>query len=141
MGGKGLGKRKATGKGRSKGRGKTAAPMGSEFWENKLEEEGRKDVGSNVYQGVIQRYIGKLGYGFISPDSPDSMPKNVKAALAKQTAAAEEKGRSIEDGNLLYFRKPDVNHDEDFKLTPGTPCTFVVYVDNKGAGARDVSKL
>ena len=67
-----------------------------------------------------------------------------QVAEAKEAAAkskeAEEKGNFIEDMNLLNFRKPDVNHEVGFKLTDGVAVTFQVYVDNKGAGAFEVSK-
>jgi len=137
---------KDKGKGK-KGKGKKgkggkfrAAPLQSKFWEQKVDEEDRKTVGSKTFSGTIQRYIMKFGWGLIAPDDPSSLPKNVKNALAKSKEEAEEKGKEVEDENLLYFRKPDVNHEEGFKLAEGVACTFQVYVDNKGAGAYEVSQ-
>ena len=52
---------------------------------------------------------------------------------------AKVSGQDYGDPNLLYFGKPDVNHQEGFKLAVGVAVTFQVYVDNKGAGAYEVS--
>lgn len=41
--------------------------------------------------------------------------------------------------NKAQPRKPDVNHTDGFKLTGETSVTFRVYLDDKGAGAMDVS--
>merc|ERR1712039_277784 len=134
-------KGRSKGKGKGKGKGKKhAAPLASEFWERKVEDEDRKELGEKTFTGTIQRYMGKFGYGFISPDDPAGLPKKVIAALKAAVEQAEDDGREVEDPDLLYFRKPDVNHSDDFRLTNGTPCTFKCYVDNKGAGARDVSQ-
>ena len=100
------------------------------------------DDGAKTFSGIIQRYICKSGYGFIIPDDPDSLPKNVKAFLAMQAnvaKVAKEAGQDYGDTNLLYFGKPDVNHQEGFKLAEGVAVTCQVYVDNKGAGAYEVS--
>merc|ERR1711933_516900 len=136
---KGKGKGKGKGK-KGKGKGKRgAAPLNSNHWEKKLEEESRKVVGSRVYSGTIQRYNWKFGYGFITPDNPGSLPKNVKGKLQEMVESEKEKGKEVDDENLLYFRKPDVNHTEGFKLGEGVAVTFCVYVDEKGAGAYEVS--
>lgn len=134
---KGEGKGK---KGKGKGKkGKRAAPLSSTFWEKKVEEEDRKAVGSKVYTGTIQRYNIKHGYGFITPDNPSGLPKSVTAALNKAAAQAKDDGKTVSDETALYFRKPDVNHTEGFKLAEGTACTFECYVDNKGSGACEVT--
>lgn len=135
--GKGTGKRK--GKGKSKGKGKRAASLSSDFWERKVEDEDRKAVGSKVFTGTIQRYNLRHGYGFITPDNPAGLPKSVSTALKKAAEAATEAGREVADASALYFRKPDVNHTEGFKLAEGTACTFECYVDNKGGGACEVT--
>ena len=57
-----------------------------------------------------------------------------------EAAAAEEAGKTVSDPDMLYFRKPDVNHEEGFKLAEGTAVTFKLYIDDKGAGACDVSQ-
>merc|ERR1712070_549926 len=133
------GKGKSKGKGKGKGKGKRSAPLKSNFWEKKLESENREVVNTKTYNGTISRYNMKGGYGFISPDNYNGLPKKVKESLAAAAATAAEAGKEQEDTTLLYFRKPDVNHQEGFKLAADTPVTFTVYVDEKGAGACDVS--
>eukprot|EP00928_Gymnodinium_smaydae_P044214 TRINITY_DN2950_c0_g2_i1.p1 TRINITY_DN2950_c0_g2~~TRINITY_DN2950_c0_g2_i1.p1 ORF type:complete len:194 (-),score=52.37 TRINITY_DN2950_c0_g2_i1:256-837(-) len=132
---------KAGGKGKGK---KRAAPLSSKFWERKLEEEDRHELGEKTYTGTIQKYSFKFGWGFIVPDNAASLPKKVKTKLAESFAAAqakaEESGKEAGDPNSLYFRKPDVNHKEGFKLAPDVKVTFKLYVDDKGAGAKDVSQ-
>lgn len=150
---KGFGKGKDKGKDKGKGKGKgkkgkkgkkgfKCASLNSHFWEKKVDSENRETVGDEIYSGVIVKYITKQGWGFISPDDPDSLPEVVKSALADAHEKAKESGKELEEGteNHLYFRKPDVNHEEGFKLATDTPCTFQLYVDDKGAGACDVSK-
>jgi cold shock CspA family protein len=141
-GGKSRGKGKSKGKSKGKGKGKKfAASVGSAFWEKKEDSENRQILGEKAYNGTIQRYQKKFGYGFILPDNPAALPGKVKSKLAAAVKAAEAAGKDVSDKNALYFRKPDVNHDEGFRLSEeGTPCTFKVYVDDKGAGACDVSQ-
>uniref|UniRef100_A0A7S1RK68 Uncharacterized protein n=1 Tax=Alexandrium catenella TaxID=2925 RepID=A0A7S1RK68_ALECA len=132
---------KGKGKGKDKGKGKgkfRAAPLNSKFWERKVEEENREELGG-VYSGTVQRYLWKGGWGFIAPDSPDEMPRQVKDKQAEAQQAAEKNGKEWTDADLIYFRKPDVNHAEGFKLTEGVAVTFSVYVDDKGAGAYEVT--
>lgn len=134
------GKGKGKSKGKSKGKGKLrAAPLKSQFWEKKVEHEGRKELGDTAYPGTIQRYNWKQGWGFILPDSVAALPGQVKKKMKEAEAAAEAEGKEVKEKGLLYFRKPDVNHAEGFKLTDAVAVTFRVYVDDKGAGACDVS--
>eukprot|EP00435_Cladocopium_sp_Y103_P041504 s3269_g11.t1 len=116
-----------------------AAPLKSEFWNKKVEAEGRKEIGDTVLPGVISRYSVKQGYGFIKPDNPQGLPIPVKKKMNEAEAAAEAEGKEVKEKGLLYFRKPDVNHEEGFKLAEGTMVTFRLYVDNLGAGALDVT--
>mmetsp|Transcript_77123 Transcript_77123/g.229784 ORF Transcript_77123/g.229784 Transcript_77123/m.229784 type:complete len:216 (+) Transcript_77123:79-726(+) len=127
------------GKGKGKGKRRFAAPLSSKFWERKEEEENREVIGSETFAGVIQRYSVKQGWGFIMPDYPNDLPQEVKDRLAKSCKEAEAEGKEVSDPNHLYFRKPDVNHTDGFKLSKDAPVTFSVYVDDKGAGACDVS--
>jgi len=46
-------------------------------------------------------------------------------------------GKEVREKGLLYFRKPDVNHVEGFKLGRDAQVTFRVYVDEKGAVTID----
>mmetsp|Transcript_131307 Transcript_131307/g.262020 ORF Transcript_131307/g.262020 Transcript_131307/m.262020 type:complete len:209 (+) Transcript_131307:78-704(+) len=125
-----------------KGKGKRimrAPPVNSEFWSNKLGEENREELGNEVYSGIIHSYNWKLGWGFIMPDNPEDMPQQVKDRLKESMNSAKAEGKDWADMNLLYFRKPDVNHTEGFKLGKDVAVTFCAYVDDKGAGAYEVS--
>merc|ERR1711988_139774 len=138
--GKGKGS-KGKGKGGKKGKGKRrAASLNSDFWENKVEEENRKELGDIAYPGVVQRYSFQQGWGFIKPDSLKALPAQVQKKITASEKEAEEAGKDVKEKGLLYFRKPDVNHEEGFKLAADVSVTFRVYVDEKGAGACDVTK-
>jgi len=129
------------GKGKGKGKGKKrAAPLASQFWEKKQENENRQVLGEKTYKGTVQRYNVKFGYGFISPTNPGGLPQKVKNKLSEQVTAAQEAGKEVSDPDLLYFRKPDVNHEDGFKLTEDVAVSFKLYIDDKGAGACDVSQ-
>merc|ERR1712110_1393863 len=134
--GKGKGKRTIKGK----GKGKRAPRVDSAFWSKKEDEENRKSVGSDTFNGTIIHYKRAQGWGFIKPEQPNSLPKNVKAKLEKASKELKAAGKEVANEYAIYFRKPDVNHDEDFKLVEGSPYTFEVYVDTKGAGASNVTK-
>jgi len=126
--------------GKGKGRkGTRAPPLDSEFWTVKLDGENREELGSETYTGVIHSYNWKFGWGFIMPDNPEDLPQQVKEKLQESMEAAAADGKEWTDENLLYFRKPDVNHTEGFKLGKEVPVTFCAYVDDKGAGAYNVS--
>lgn len=125
-------------KGKGKGKGKRSAPLASKFWEKKEENENRQVLGEKTYTGTINRYNVKFGYGFVIPNS--AMPLKVKNKLSEAAQAAMQAGKDVDDPNKLYFRKPDVNHEEGFKLAEGVTVTFKLYIDDKGAGACDVSQ-
>ncbi|CAJ1346402.1 unnamed protein product, partial [Effrenium voratum] len=140
-GGKGT-KGKGTKGNGAKGKGKgnmRAAPVKSQFWQKKVESEGRKELGDSAHPGVIFRYNIKQGWGFIKPDNMSGLPAQVRKKMSEAESAAEESGKEVKEKGLLYFRKPDVNHTDGFKLSTEVPVTFRVYVDDKGAGAMDVS--
>jgi len=126
--------------GKGKGRkGSRAPPLDSEFWTNKLGDENREELGIETFTGVIHSYNWKFGWGFIMPDNPEELPQQAKDKLQEAMEAAAAEGKEWTDENLLYFRKPDVNHTEGFKLGKEVAVTFQVYVDDKGAGAYEVS--
>eukprot|EP00929_Paragymnodinium_shiwhaense_P096854 TRINITY_DN5858_c0_g1_i1.p1 TRINITY_DN5858_c0_g1~~TRINITY_DN5858_c0_g1_i1.p1 ORF type:complete len:199 (+),score=69.77 TRINITY_DN5858_c0_g1_i1:104-700(+) len=131
-------------KGKGNGKGKLRpAGLKSSFWENKLAEENRAELGNKTYSGTIVKYFWRQGWGFIAPDNFNGLPKKVKDAINAATEESIEKaaaaGKEADDSKLIYFRKPDVNHQEGFKLGPDTAVTFSLYMDEKGAGAKDVS--
>jgi len=127
-------------KGKGKGKFNKAAPLNSLFWERKVEDENREIIGEEMYSGTIERYNLRQGWGFIQPDDPDELPEEVMAKLKEANTEAEKEGKEIGDlKQKLYFRKPDVNHADGFKLTQEVAVTFSVYIDDKGAGACDVT--
>merc|ERR1711956_22930 len=117
-----------------------AAPLNSRFWERKVQDENREIIGEETYSGTIERYHLAQGWGFIQPDDPDELPQEVMTKLEAANTEAEEAGKEVGDlRHKLYFRKPDVNHADGFKLTKEVAVTFSVYIDDKGAGACDVT--
>eukprot|EP00929_Paragymnodinium_shiwhaense_P078368 TRINITY_DN4060_c0_g1_i5.p1 TRINITY_DN4060_c0_g1~~TRINITY_DN4060_c0_g1_i5.p1 ORF type:complete len:206 (-),score=82.33 TRINITY_DN4060_c0_g1_i5:109-726(-) len=129
------------GKGKGKGKGKRKGPAGlqSKFWEKKIEEENREELGAKTYSGTVSKYFFRQGWGLIAADNFNGLPKKVKEACEEAAQKAEEAGKENVDKTLIYFRKPDINHQEGFKVAPEVAVTFSLYVDEKGAGARDVS--
>lgn len=116
-----------------------AAPLHSKFWMRKVDNENREVLGEDTYSGTIQRYNLKQGWGFVMPDNPNELPQQVVQKLDEANKEAEDVGKQVSDEHLLYFRKPDVNHADGFKLKSDVPVTFNVYVDDKGAGACEVT--
>eukprot|EP00929_Paragymnodinium_shiwhaense_P052499 TRINITY_DN2629_c1_g1_i1.p1 TRINITY_DN2629_c1_g1~~TRINITY_DN2629_c1_g1_i1.p1 ORF type:complete len:243 (+),score=72.37 TRINITY_DN2629_c1_g1_i1:83-730(+) len=135
---------KGTGKGKGKGKGKLRpAGLKSSFWENKLGEENRAELGNKTYSGTVVKYFWRQGWGLIVPDNFNGLPKKVKeamdAAMQESMEKAAAAGREAKDQQTLYFRKPDINHQEGFKVAPEVAVTFSLYMDEKGAGAKEVS--
>merc|ERR1712146_626107 len=127
-------------KAKSGGKGKSsAAPLESKFWESKLEDENRQELGAKTYSGTVSKFFFRQGWGLIAPDNFNGLPKKVKEACEEAAKKAEAAGEEDVDKTLIYFRKPDINHQEGFKVAPEVAVTFSLYVDEKGAGARDVS--
>jgi hypothetical protein len=122
-------------KGGVKGKGKKGAPgANSPFWKEKEAGENRQ-VLEGTYTGTIQSYNIKFGWGFLLPDSVEVLPAEAQEKIAQANVTAAEKGK--EGQNLLYFRKPDIV--AGVKVAKDQPCTFSVYIDDKGAGACEVS--
>merc|ERR1712070_1172953 len=115
--------------GKGKGKRFSAPKLDSEFWTNKVEDENREAVGSDTFSGEILMYNRRQGWGLVVPDDVNALPKKVKAKLQKAAKELKEAGKDINDKNknAIYFRKPDVNHEEGFKLMEGTNCTFECY--------------
>ena len=91
-----------------------------------------------TFKGTVQRFIPKLGYGFITPADAASFPQDVKRALAKQIRDAKACKVPIVGADALYFSEKDVTHDGGVELTAGAQVTFQVRSDNKGPSAFDV---
>ncbi|CAJ1420298.1 unnamed protein product [Effrenium voratum] len=114
-------------------------PGGTPITQEALEH--RQEEGSQRYSGTIQWWHRWQGWGHILPDPDSKFPPAVQQKLDETAAQAAAKAKSEEKGNekLLYFRKADC----EWTLRPdlGKKVTFGVYVDDKGAGARDVTPV
>merc|ERR1712146_504459 len=104
-------------KAKSGGKGKSsAAPLESKFWESKLEDENRQELGAKTYSGTVSKFFFRQGWGLIAPDNFDGLPKKVKEAIEAATTQSIEKaaaaGKEVDGTHTIYFRKPDVNHQE-----------------------------
>jgi cold shock CspA family protein len=101
--------------------------------------ENRQDVGGQKFEGTVSWFTWRQGWGHIAP-SPDALlPPAVNQKLDEMVAAAAAKekadGKPVE--KLLYFRKADC--EWGFKPEVGQKVVYTVYVDDKGAGAKDVA--
>ncbi|CAE7552841.1 unnamed protein product [Symbiodinium pilosum] len=100
--------------------------------------EHRKEEGGQRYTGTVQWWQRWQSWGHIVPDVGQALPPTVQAALdaAVAQAAAKAKPDGKPPEKLLYFRKVDCQ----WNLRPevGKKVTFTVYLDDKGAGAKDV---
>lgn len=99
--------------------------------------ENRISMGVGTYRGLIAFWNWRQGYGFIRPEPNCLLPEKVVAKLAEQAEAARQRGKRVAEDTLLYFRKADVA----LGLNPmqGSKVGFQVYIDDKGAGACDVT--
>merc|ERR1740121_1533174 len=137
--GKGGGTMYAKGKdGRGKGKGKSSAPPADDpFWSEKVDAENRQEGDGMVYPGTVANYNIRAGWGFILPDDPTGLPEDVTAAIDAAVAEAQAKGKNVDNANLIYFRKPDLA--EGTKVEKGGAVEFMVYTDDKGAGAYNIT--
>jgi len=133
---KGLTKGFGKGSAKVKGKTKSSPPKDSEFWTTKMESENRQ-VLEGSFEGIVSSYNIKHGWGFIKPDNPELLPLEVQSKLAEMAVAELEKGKTVSDEQLLYFRKPDIL--ADFKASKDAAVAFSVYIDDKGAGACEVT--
>lgn len=88
--------------------------------------------------GKIYSYNQKRGYGFILPEDPSSLPKQVKIKLAEGRAELEEAGKEVWNDSVIWFDEHDVYKGEGFKLEKDVYVYFQVYIDDRGAGACEV---
>lgn len=98
--------------------------------------DNRKQL-DGEYPGKIFSWNWSSGWGFIAPDDLSSLPKDAQLAIEAASEKAKQSGKS--DDKLLYFRKQDFGKGCTSWLKRGMPCTYKVYVDDKGAGACEVS--
>ena len=103
--------------------------------------EHRQEEGGQRYSGTIQWWHRWQEWGHILPDPDTTFPEAVQKKIDETAAQAAAKARSEEKGKekLLYFRKADC--DWNLRTEIGKKVTFGVYVDDKGAGAKDVAAV
>merc|ERR1712039_431453 len=101
------------------------------------EEQGREEVGDEFYTGeLLQR---RKNYGWIKPAAFSKLPAEVKEMVKAKRASVKEHGSENEvfKQMVLFVHMSDV--EEGTKVSPGDKVKFQVYVDNEGAGAREVT--
>merc|ERR1712039_733097 len=105
------------------------------------EEQGREEVGDEFYTGeLLQR---RKNYGWVKPSAFSKLPaevqKKVKEMVKAKRASVKEHGSENEvfKQMVLFVHMSDV--EEGTKVSPGDKVKFQVYVDNEGAGAREVT--
>eukprot|EP00439_Symbiodinium_sp_Y106_P036570 s1909_g4.t1 len=89
-----------------------------------------------TFSGTITAYNKKFGWGFILPDNVEELPEEAQIKIAEASEQAVSNGKSAQ--SLLYFRKPDIT--EGCEADREKACTFSLYVDDKGAGALELSR-
>mmetsp|Transcript_15828 Transcript_15828/g.28128 ORF Transcript_15828/g.28128 Transcript_15828/m.28128 type:complete len:343 (-) Transcript_15828:125-1153(-) len=102
--------------------------------------ENRQEVGgAEKFAGSISWYSWRQGWGHIAPDPLAALPPLVSAKLDEMALAAKTAKPDKPAERLLYFRKTDCEWGA--KPEAGKKVTFSVYVDDKGAGAKDVAAV
>ena len=81
-----------------------------------------------TFSGIISTWVTGVGFCYVTPDDPDSLPQYVKDGWAKKAAMIGMPGQ-------IFFRKSDVNQQERFKLCEGVAVTFKLYVVQRGEDA------
>eukprot|EP00933_Yihiella_yeosuensis_P013475 TRINITY_DN12473_c0_g1_i1.p1 TRINITY_DN12473_c0_g1~~TRINITY_DN12473_c0_g1_i1.p1 ORF type:complete len:345 (+),score=97.21 TRINITY_DN12473_c0_g1_i1:73-1107(+) len=115
-------------------------PQGLALSQENLEH--RQEVGGEKYAGVVSYWNWRQGWGHIQPDATAMLPPAITQKLDEMVAAAAAKALATPGAvpkpaeKLLYFRKAD--SDWSFKPDTGKKVFFTVYIDDKGAGAKDV---
>lgn len=130
-------KGKEKGNVKGKGKGKGPAPIDSPFWERKKASERRMELGNEEYAGRVVKYAHHQSYGYIEPDDKSALPTDV------QTNLAQRHNKERDTPNGIYFRAPDVLHEQGVTrrdLGRGDFVTFKLYLDARGVGAFDVKQ-
>jgi len=100
--------------------------------------EGRQYLGNKRYTGSVQWFSVKNGIGFIIPDHFNSLPK---VAQQKSTEAAQrvaDKSQQEVFEGLMFHRRDKT--DAAARLGEGSKVSFNVFVDNRNAGATNVTE-
>jgi len=100
--------------------------------------ENRKMHGNRAFQGTVELYNWRQGWGFIKVNAGINLPANINKKIAEMRQASEEKGKTVSDATdkILYFRKDDIQ--KGVRLEKDQAVSFQVYTDDKGAGACEI---
>jgi len=99
--------------------------------------ENRISMGAQVHKGEITTWNWRHGWGFLRPEPSTNLPPRVTSKLLQQVQAARSRGKQISEERLLYFRKDDCQWGAP--LQRGAKVNFQLYIDDKGAGACEVT--
>jgi len=99
--------------------------------------EHRVVLGTRTFQGIVEMYNWRRGWGFIKGAPGVAFPPNVVAKIKQMQEESAKRGKATVGQDLmLYFRKEDLNFGA--QVDKGQQVTFKVYTDDKGAGACEV---
>lgn len=137
--GKGKGKVSPKGYSKGKGKGKYRAPASSSSqWKETPAEARQEEAEGKEYEGVVEYYNFRGGWGKIKPAYFQDLPANVQAKLEEAREKAQAEGKEG-DHSCLWFKKSDILGDS--KVGKQSLVAFRVYVDARGAGAYDITSL
>jgi len=104
--------------------------------------EGREMVGSTKYQGEVNMWSWKSGFGWIKPATASKFPAKIQQALKadheKRLEKAKKAGKEIPTEPMLFMRSSD-KADPSTRLNKGDKVTFKVYSDKFGVGACEIA--
>lgn len=98
--------------------------------------ENRISMGPQTFRGEVGIWNWRQGWGFLRADPSMALPPRVLAKLEHQQQAARQRGKTITDDKMLYFRREDCA--PGFTIQQGSVVMFQIYIDDKGAGACEV---
>jgi len=112
----------------------TTLPGGHPLTQDAL--ENRIAMGSQSYTGEIVM-LHQFGWGFIKVDPHVQLSQRVMQKLQQMQADTIARGKRVSEDRMLYFRKTDCLLG--FFPARGARVTYQVYVDDKGAGACEIT--
>mmetsp|Transcript_68325 Transcript_68325/g.119106 ORF Transcript_68325/g.119106 Transcript_68325/m.119106 type:complete len:178 (+) Transcript_68325:141-674(+) len=106
--------------------------------------EGRTPMGDFLHEGTIAKACIQdkpvRAYGWIKPNDPLKLPKEVRDKMnemttAKKAKALENQHEQSFQEDMLFFKNADVDGFPAVELKADMEVKFKVYIDQKGAGA------
>merc|ERR1712008_580559 len=102
--------------------------------------EHREVHGSHAFQGTVDMYNWRRGWGFIKASPGVVLPPVVTARVKELEDDATKRGTQQQQAESgLYFRKEDIAPCIAQTLEEGQQVSFKVYTDDKGAGACEIN--